>query len=156
MLRTKIWCLVSDLLLHTDMRCVLSHLMVHTQKFLYELMFLCYTRTYDFLVQNDVTYGNVISLNLLYPPKMMLFFSKLTLHTKTGNGRTYITHGIWDVFCPKVVTYRNVICPNVCYKRRYDIWCPNLYYKRKGVLSEPCNTRKYDVSCPNLCYIQNV
>ena len=33
------------------------------------------------------------------------------------------------------VTYDNVICPNICYKRYYDVLCPHLCCIRKYLMS---------------------
>ena len=35
------------------------------------------------------------------------------------------------------VTYENVICPNLCYTRKYDVWCPLILH------TNMCNVRIY-------------
>ena len=36
---------------------------------------------------------------------------------------------------------QNVICPNICYTRKYDVLCQNLRYLRKCVMSEQENMK---------------
>ena len=55
------------------------------------------------------------------------------LHTNIGNVRLYITKECEMYSVRTYVTYRNVICLNVCCKRKYDAWCPKLHTKRCNV-----------------------
>ena len=72
------------------------------------------------------------------------------LHTELCNLRTHVTHEIEMFSVRTYVMYGNILCPNLCHKRKYDVWCPKLYYIRKYTMSKPVCTRKYDDSCPNL------
>ena len=63
-----------------------------------------------------------------------------------GNARTCVTHEYEMYSVRTYVTYRNIICPNVCYKRKYDVFVSELilhmpgvrtYIIRKGVMCEP-------------------
>ena len=65
---------------------------------------------------------------------MKCALSQLMVHTK--NVRTYVTHVNMMFLIQDAVTYDNVICPNLCYPRKYDVFCPNLRYIRKWVMSE--------------------
>ena len=50
------------------------------------------------------------------------------LHTKMCNVRIYVTHE-HEMF--SVRTYENIICPNLCYTRKYDVWCDRTYVTMK-------------------------
>ena len=109
-------------MLHTNMRCVLSELMLHTKMgnvkinvtHEYEM---CSTRTY-------VTYENIIICpNVCYTRMGDYFLFNLMLHMQICNDRTYmyVTHE-YDMFSVRTyVTYENIICPNLCYTRKYDV-----------------------------------
>ena len=120
----------------------------------------CYTRKYDVLcpklyyIRNlytwkyDVSCPNLLHLKSVMSEHMLhtnvrLLLSELMLHTKMYNVRTYFTTE-YEMFSVRTyVTYENMICLNLCYKRKYDVWCPNLYYIiRKCVMSEPIMHRK--------------
>ena len=124
---------------------------------------------------------NALCTNICYTQKWDYFLSKLTLHTKMCNVRTYVTHE-YEEFCFRTyvkvrkynmsehkihkieitflsklmvhtkmcivrayvrhkyemlffsvqiyVTYKNIICPKLCYTWKYDVWCQNLRYIR--------------------------
>ena len=110
MLHMKIWCLLSELILHTKMHnvrthaaqeiwCLVSKVMLHTKCVMTEHML--HTSMRLFLVQTNATYENVYCPNICYTR-------------------------IWDVFCS-----------NLGYTRKHNVLCPNLYYIRKYVMSEP-------------------
>ena len=66
---------------------------------------------------------------------MRLFLSELMLHTKKCKVRTYITRE-YEIFSVRTyVKYENMICPKLCYTRKYDVWSHNLRYIRKCVMS---------------------
>ena len=140
MFRTKIWWLMSDLMLHMKMCNVLTY-NIHAYKMCsvrtYGACEKCYVRTYVtheifmLLVQNDVKYDNFICPNILYGwllTKIWRLLSEHMLHTKMCNVQTHITHGCEMYSVRAYVTYRNVLCPKMC-------------------SHENMNTRKYDVLC---------
>ena len=48
--------------------------------------------------------------------------------------RTYVIHVNMMFLGQNDDTYDTVICPNLCYPRKYDVFCPNVRYIRKWVM----------------------
>ena len=100
--------------------------------------FLClnlnYTRKYDIFSPKWCYIRQCYMSEPMLPKKIWCLLSKLTLHTKMCNVRTYVTHEYEIYSVQTCVTCRNVICPNV--------WClvseliPVLHTKR-------CNVRNH-------------
>ena len=61
-------------------------------------------------------------------------YEMVTLHTTMCNVRAYVTHEYEMVSVRTYVTYRNVICPKVCYTRKFYVLCPNSCYKKCNVI----------------------
>ena len=120
---------------------------------------LYYTRNCNVLFQIYITHENMMSRGRTYVTSKMCYvrsyaaheyvihLSELMLHTKMCNVRTYVTHE-YEMFFWTYVAYENIICPNLCYTRKYYVWFPNLYYiqlfsVRTYGIFEMCNVRRY-------------
>ena len=84
MLYTKIWCLVSELILHTNMCNVWTNV---THK------------TMMYCVRTHFTYKCVMSEHILHT-NMKLYSVRINVHSKMCNVRTYATHEYEIIFCP--------------------------------------------------------
>ena len=113
------------------------------------------SRKYDASRPNLCFILNVLCLNICYTRIWDYFLSKLMLHTKMCNVRTYVTHE-WGVFFP-----------NLRYIRKYNMSEPMLHTKIWCLVSElilymkMCNVRTHFTHenmmsfVRFLCYIQN-
>ena len=100
---------------------------------------LCYTRKYYVSSPKWCYIWQCCTSDPILPMEIWCLLSELTLHTNMCNVRTYVTHKYELYSIRTSVSYRNVMCPNVCYKWKYDVWCLKLISHKK----KRCNVRTH-------------
>ena len=118
--------IVSDITLPTEMKCVLSERMVYTKNFTSAFML---HRKYEVFSPKWCHIRQWYISEPMFHINMRCILSELILRTKMWYVRKYVTHENMMSY----VIYKNVYCPNPCYTRKYNVSCPNLYYIRQKV-----------------------
>ena len=111
MLNTKIWCLVSELMLHP--KCVMSEHMLHTNMWFFFLFFffelMLHTKIY---VRTYVTNENMMSGFRAYITKMCNVRTHVTHENIMSCVRTYVTYKMCNVRTYVTHEYEIIFCPN--------------------------------------------
>ena len=127
MLDTKIWLLVSELMLHA--KCIMSEYEIISSKLIvkYENVFcrnICHTRICDFFFPSLCYIRKYKTLERMLHAQIWWLVSELILQTKMYSVRTHVTHKNMMSRVRTYVTYN--MCSVRTYATDYEIFfCPN-------------------------------